>query len=110
MTLPDKLTYSECYDPAMKIQTQAEADEYFEALVERHVRCLGATRAQAVAIERENLGYWAGYQDSATRERVERLFKCAYPVFGPVAVMGQPTVEEALAAGAEMGRRLIGAA
>ncbi len=47
-----------------------------------------------------NLGYFAGYYDSETRERVERLFKCSHPVFGAIAACGQPSVKEAWAAGA----------
>lgn len=99
MKLPDRMTIGEAYQPAMKMQTQEEATEYFEALVERHMRCFGKSREEAESIEKQNLGYFAGYYDLETRERVERLFLCAHPIFGPIAVMGMPTPEEALRAG-----------
>jgi len=103
MELPKKITIGEKYQPAMKITEQAEADEYFEALVQ-HCMSFGKNREEAESIERQSLGYFAGYYDSETRERVERLFSCAHPIFGSIAENGQPTAEEAL----EMGRQLAG--
>ena len=38
MELPEKLTIGDKYDPAMKIEDQAEADEYFEACVQHQMR------------------------------------------------------------------------
>ena len=99
MTLPDDITIGEKYGPAMKIEDQAEADAYFETLVEHHMR-FGHARDAAEARERWNLGYYAGYFDNETRERVERLFGCAHPIFGPISE-GAPTPEEAF----EMGRK-----
>lgn len=77
-------TYEEKYDPAMAITDQAEADGYFERLVQ-HNMSFGTMREEAEGIERANLGYWAGYYSHATRERVERLFRCAHPFFGSIA-------------------------
>jgi hypothetical protein len=59
-----------------------------------------ARRAEAERIERANLGYYAGYYSTATRERVERLFSCAHPIFGAIASAGAPTPAEALLSGA----------
>lgn len=98
-------TIGDRYKPAMEMQTEAEADEYFEALVE-HCMSFGKTRKEAESIERSNLGYFAGYYDHETRERVERLYKCAHPVFGSIAKHGAPTPEEALKAGIERGKAL----
>ena len=64
------------------------------------------TREEAERIERENLGYFAGYYSNETRERVERLFKTAYPFFGAIAENGAPTPEQALLAGIELGTQL----
>lgn len=86
------------YNPAMKIKDQAEADAYFEMLV-KQTMSFGTTREKAEEIERSNLGYWAGYYDNETRERVERLFKCTHPVFGSIAENGPPSFMEALVAG-----------
>jgi hypothetical protein len=44
------------------------------------------------------LGYFAGYYDHATRERVERLYRCAHPVFGSASA-GPPTAESAILSG-----------
>lgn len=95
MEFPSQITIGDKYDPAMKITEQAEADEYFAACV-RHCMSHGPTQAEAERIERSNLGYYAGYYSSETRQRVERLFKCAHPIFGSIAENGTPTFEEAL--------------
>lgn len=85
MTLPDKMTIGEAYGPAMAITEQAAADEYFAALVSRAMHTQGINREPAESQTRQNLGYYAGYYDHATRERVERLFRCSHPVFGAVS-------------------------
>lgn len=101
--LPDKITYGDKYGPAMKITDQAEADRYFAECVEHTMRRLPTDdRAEAERIERSNLGYYAGYYSNETRERVERLFRSAHPIFGAIAEKGPPTPEEAF----EMGRAL----
>lgn len=114
LLLPRDITNGEKYDPAMKIETQQGADDYFVLLVEHCLRCYPAfqdspfvphPRTTAEMIERSNLGYWAGYFDHATRERVERLFKCEHPVFGSIAKNGPPTFEQAFQAGVKMGER-----
>ena len=93
------MTIGEKYGPAMNITDQAQADAYFEQCVQE---CMahGRTREEAESIERQNLGYYAGYYDNETRCRVERLFRCSHPVFGAIAEHGAPTPEEAF----EMGR------
>lgn len=105
MKLPDEMTIGEAYEPAMKMTDQAEASRYFEALVNRHMRCFGKSRSEAETNERANLGYFAGYYDNETRHRVERLFGCAHPVFGAIAKVGAPTPEEALQAGIDRAAR-----
>ena len=95
------ITIGEKYDPAMSIKDQAEADRYFEECVQ-HTMSWGQCREQAEAIERANLGYYAGYCTNETRARVERLFHCAHPIFGAIAKRGAPTTEEAF----EIGRRI----
>ena len=94
--LPDKVTIGDKYRPAMEITEQAAADAYFEECVEHVMRICSLTREEAEKCERSNLGYFAGYYDHEMRARVERLFKCAHPVFGAIADKGAPTAEEAL--------------
>lgn len=73
------ITTGEKYGPAMEITDQATADDYFEKCV-THSMIFGNTRKEAEDIERQNLGYYAGYYDNETRERVERLFHCQHPL------------------------------
>jgi len=90
----DKITIRDKYAPGMTITDPVEAAEYFEACVEHTMR-FGPARAKAEVIERANLGYYAGYYDTETAQRVYHLFGAAHPIFGTTA----PTPEEALAAG-----------
>jgi hypothetical protein len=101
---PEQITIGDKYRPAMEITEQVAADEYFERCV-THCMSFGKSRKEAEAIERANLGYYAGYYSHETRARVERLFSCAHPVFGSIAEKGIPTPTEAL----EAGRRLAAA-
>ena len=97
------LTYEECLDPAMKITDEADAQQYLTDYVEFIRRGLKKSPIQtgitAEEIARSNLGYYAGYYDADTRARVERLFCCEHPIFGPIAQNGQPSASEALLAG-----------
>jgi hypothetical protein len=102
IVLPKEITIGESYDPAMKITDPQEASKYFEALVQRDITHFGTSRQEAERVERINLGYYAGYYDSATRERVERLFNCAHPYFGKVSENGTPSTDDAIS----MGRKL----
>ena len=97
-----EITIGEKYGPAMEMADQATADAYFEECVQHCMRH-GRSRAEAENIEKQNLGYYAGYYNSETRERVERLFKCSHPVFGSIAKNGSPTAAEAVEAGKRMG-------
>lgn len=99
---PSKITIGDKYGPAMKIMHEKEAAEYFERCVS-HCMTFGKDRAEAEKIERSNLGYYAGYYGEETRERVERLFSCAHPIFGSIKANGAPTPEAAFEAGQRMG-------
>ena len=91
-TMKDRITAKEKYDPAMRVSTQEEADTYFEQLVQHTMRMVPCERELAEWIERQNLGYWAGYGSLETRERVERLFRCRHPIL-PAA--DQPQLSQA---------------
>lgn len=108
-TLPLKISIRDKYGPAMSMQTQEEADAYFELLTNHnlaHQALEGKPLSQEYAekVEKMNLGYFAGYYDSETRERVERLFKCSHPVFGSIEDNGPPAAKDALKAGADLVR------
>ena len=72
---PAHITVREIYEPAMRITDQRSADEYFQRLV-RHHMSFGFTRKEAVAVEKYNLNYFAGFYDEATCARVRLLFGC----------------------------------
>jgi len=78
---PKEITIGDKYGPAMKIENQAEADEYLEACIV-HNMLFGTSREEAKAIELQNLGYYAGYYGPETRQRVHRLFGAVHPIFG----------------------------
>ncbi len=98
---PKIRTIGEAYGPAMKITDAKEAAAYFEELVAENMTH-GNSREEAESIERSNLGYYAGYYDNETSLRVEKLFGCAHPVFGPAAD-GVPSAKEAFALGVTTG-------
>jgi hypothetical protein len=81
-------TIGEIYGPAMEITDPEEAKVYFEALV-KHILALDiedepkiTSREEAEKLIRGNLGYYSGYYDSKTMQRVFKLFSCAHPIFG----------------------------
>ena len=98
------ITMGDKYGPAMEIEDAEEAARYFEECVQHSMQC-GCSREKAEEIERANLGYFAGYYSHETRERVERMFSCAHPVFGKIAENGAPTPEQAFRAGLKAARR-----
>ena len=102
------MTIGEKYGPAMEMTNQAEADEWFEKLVQDNMSYGTHTRKEAECIERANLGYYASYYNSETRDRVERLFTCAHPVFGAIAEHGQPSAEQSFLVGVALANRKDG--
>jgi len=103
-SIPDETTMGEKYNPAMEIEDQVIADEYFEMLVEHNMRISDNSRLEAENIERSNLGYIAGYYDHETRLRVEKLFVCRHPMLGK-ASDEKPTPEEAFEMGQQWATR-----
>lgn len=102
--MKDKITMGDKYEPAMKITDQAKADAYFAECVQHNMRVGKNSREETEKIEKINLGYFAGYYDHDTRLRVERLFKCSHPIFGP-ATSGAPLPEEAFELGQDMAKK-----
>jgi hypothetical protein len=78
-----KITYGEKYGPAMQVQTKEEAAAYFEECVEHTMEWQpDITREEAESIEKQNIGYYAGYYDKETYDRVMELFDTNHPIFG----------------------------
>ncbi len=90
--------------PAMKITDKDDADQYLESYVSYLIPYVIDNNKdkddifiyeESVKIAKYNLGYYAGYFDNSTRERVEKLFNCSHPVFGSIATNGEMTALEA---------------
>lgn len=101
-------TAGDRYGPAMEITDEAEAQEYLGRLVAENMANSKNSLEKADHIERENLGYYAGYYNEETRRRVENLFGCAHPVFGSIEENGPPTAEEAFKMGLRRGIEMWG--
>lgn len=90
-------TIGHLYNPAIEIAKKGdhkEAKEYFEALTQyiyeenkdllklqakgQHVMA----RQQAEKIVHSNIGYWSGYFESGTIEKVHAIFGSSHPIFG----------------------------
>jgi hypothetical protein len=52
-------------------------------------------------IVHSNIGYWAGYHDKGTIEKVHAVYGSAHPVFGTTT----PTSTEAFNMGLELGKK-----
>jgi len=104
-----ELTYGETLSPAMTITDPKDAEQYlrdYVAFIQKYLdKEPNKEDKTAEEIAKSNLGYWAGYYDNATRERVERLFNCAHPVFGTIKDNGAPTPEQAFNAGKKLSEK-----
>jgi len=102
------ITIGEQYKPAMEITDQAEADTYFELLVAYTMGALAAqnyegnVRARSEQITRQNIGYYAGYYDVETMQRVNKLYNTTHPVFGDT----YPDPVVAFEAGKQLGENI----
>jgi hypothetical protein len=95
------ITLREKYELAMAITDPDQAAQYFEQCVQHNMAHSVNNLTQAEAIERANLGYWAGYYSRETRLRVEELFQCQHPILGK-AKDKEWTPEELLDKGMEV--------
>ena len=96
--------YSTLLTRAMEVTDQVDANAIFLDMVKAGVES-GLTQEQSENVQRQNLGYFAGYYSHETRARVERLFKCAHPIFGAIAENGAPSSKEAFDIGVKLGKK-----
>lgn len=96
------MSYADTLGPALEITDQWLADLYFDALVQFTMKEWSKTQEECEVTVRQNLAYYAGYYDAETRKRVERLYRCAHPVFGSITANGIPASGEALKMGWDM--------
>lgn len=103
-----KTTLGEIYGPAMQITDPEEAQLYLDAIVRHFMTLKGPdtgkpkTRQAITKNVKSSLGYFSGYYDQATMQRVFKLFCCEHPVFGSTF----PTPTEAFKAGEKLGKKL----
>lgn len=97
-------TYGDIYGPAMKLTTREEADDWWESAVENLTTLFNKSREEAEELVAGNLGYWTGYYDAETAQRVFELFahrNVSHPIFGK---RRDVTPREALDAGARLAK------
>jgi hypothetical protein len=100
------LTRDEALGPAMEITDEGEAQAYLEAYVAACAQD-GIEREKALALARDNLGYYAGYYGIEVQRRVERLFGAIHPFFGPTCISYTP--EETVRLGMDLAESLFAA-
>lgn len=77
--------YNEVLERAMAAKTREEA---MAVLEEYTPVCTAANKCspkEGRRIALSNIGYYSGYHDRETRERVERLFGAVHPLLGPAS-------------------------
>ena len=95
-------TYGDIYGPAVSLTTKEEADDWWESAVENMMMRADRSRVDAEALVAVNLGYWTGYYDAETAQRVFALFahhNVSHPIFGK---RRDVTPREALDAGTRL--------
>jgi len=113
--IPDRFpnpnsTAAEIYGPAMELKDRGQAKAYFDKIVSLILLLKeedGMTREKAEELVKSNLGYYAGYYDAETRERVEDLFDCEHPIFGKIEKNGAPSPGQAFEAGIALANEMM---
>jgi hypothetical protein len=101
--IPDRVTIGEKYDPAMKVHTKAEAQAYFDECVEHDLRLRPElSREEAEHIERQNIGYYFGYQRRDEACRLQELYGFTHPLIN----IGTDTPEDIVRKGITIGNRM----
>jgi hypothetical protein len=106
-----KFDPKDCLKTAMDIKDKEDADQYlveYISYIQSEIdKCPERIHDNAEKIAKSNLGYFAGYYSNETRERVEKLFCCAHPIFGSVKENGIPTNEQAFEMGKVYGTKIL---
>lgn len=93
----ETLTYGECLEPAMEITDEKDAKQYLDAYVSYIQKNLDKESRNddktALDIAKINIGYYAGYYDNKTANRVNKLFNCSHPIFGNSTPTGKEAFE-----------------
>lgn len=77
-------TNGELMGPAMSITDPDEAKDYLESLVLFYMAECNWSREEATINTLSNLGYWSGYYDIETMQRVQRVFGAQHPLMNTI--------------------------
>lgn len=72
-------TFGQLLDGTAAVKDRNEAHDYFWDLVDYYIKRYGKTQREAVAVASQNIGYYSGYFDITTAERVRELFGVKHP-------------------------------
>ena len=79
------------YEQALRIHSRDSAKIHLLLLVEEDMLERGCDAASSLRRIKATLAWRAYHKGNETRERVERLYRCAHPVFGSYLEMGPPS-------------------
>lgn len=89
---------------AMGVLTQGEANAVLSLYVDRLLADQPSLEPRTAEYNaRQNIAFFAGKQSPEDRDRVERLFGTAHPIYGAVRYNGPPTPEQVAKLGVEYG-------
>lgn len=111
LNIKEGATIGDLYNPAIEIAKEGDTEKakrYFDALVDHCYEMTiterpedNVTKDEMVRIVHSNLGYWAGYHEKGTIEKVHAVYGSTHPVFGN----STPTTSEAFNMGLELGKK-----
>jgi hypothetical protein len=96
------MTMPEIIKLALADGTKERASALVEAQVDEMVKMLDYDPAEARRITLVNIGYYTGYLDCTTADKIMELFETEHPVFGRT----HPTPTEAFRLGMELGEQM----
>ena len=70
------------YTAVCEAKTKAEMKARFSELLEACKKKFGGTKRKYSKMQLSNVGYFAGYYDDKTRERVSKWLGAEHPIFG----------------------------
>jgi hypothetical protein len=96
------MTQPEMVKLALQFGTKEKAREIVEVQVKEMVDTLHYDEAEARRVTLVNIGYYSGYLDHETADKIMDLFETEHPVFG----REHPTPQEAFRLGRELGEKM----
>jgi ferric iron reductase protein FhuF len=96
------MTQAEMIKLALKAGTKERARELVDQQVSEMVDVLQYAEPEARRITLVNIGYYTGYLDHETADKIMDLFETEHPIFGRT----HPSPEEAFRLGRELGERM----